>query len=77
MPNLSKLTSGELMAAKNATDYLAGLHRKHGVLDPDLWSKLDTFSADLQAAIEDHQARERRGRVAEAARRASTLPTTA
>src|SRR5581483_2136901 len=45
MPNLSKLTSGELIAAKNATDYLTDLHQKHGALDPDLWSKLDTFSA--------------------------------
>lgn len=49
---LSNLSAAELTKAREATDYLLGLPVS---LDVELRIKLDTFRADLLAAIEDSE----------------------
>jgi hypothetical protein len=50
--NLQPLTTPELIRARDAADYLLGLDTR---LDPVLRIKLDTFRADVTAAIEDRE----------------------
>jgi hypothetical protein len=55
MPNLRDLTAGELDNAEAACDVLLDLHRRHGILGQETWSKIDTLRADIAAAQEDAQ----------------------
>jgi hypothetical protein len=49
---LSPMTPAQLDQAREAVNFLLGLPVR---LDPDLVIKLDTFRADVGAAIEDHE----------------------
>jgi hypothetical protein len=49
---LQHLTDTDLAQARDAADYLRGLGAR---LDPVLQIKLDTFRADVTAAIEDRE----------------------
>jgi hypothetical protein len=51
--HLQHLTAAELTRARDAADYLLGLDGAH--LDAVLRIKLDTFRADVTAAIEDRE----------------------
>ncbi len=69
MPDLSLLSGDELHSAGRACQFLLELHRTRDALDHELYIKLDTLLADIQAMQEDRQQAERRARVAAAAAR--------
>jgi hypothetical protein len=50
--HLQHLTNNDLAEARDAAEYLLGLGAR---LDPVLQVKLDTFRADVTAAIEDRE----------------------
>jgi hypothetical protein len=50
--HLQHLTDTDLARARDAAEYLLGLGAR---LDPMLQIKLDTFRADVTAAIEDRE----------------------
>ena len=70
MHDLSRLTLGELNRAKQATAELLRIHDAHSsAFDPETFTKIDTLHADIVMTIEDHEATERRGRIAAVAAR--------
>jgi hypothetical protein len=64
MHDLSRLTLGELNRAKQATAELLRIHAHSSAFDPETFTKIDTLHADITMTVEDHEAAERRGRIA-------------
>ena len=61
MHNLSRLSGEELENAEAACEILLDLHRKREVLEPELFTRLDTALADIHMTQEDRQRAERGG----------------
>ncbi|HZR53406.1 MAG TPA: hypothetical protein VFB06_28360 [Streptosporangiaceae bacterium] len=77
MAGLGQLTTGELKRAEDACALLMGLYTDHAAFGRDTFIKIETLWADIQGTQQTHMANDRRARVAAAAKRATTLPTTA
>jgi hypothetical protein len=67
---LAHLTTGELREVIDATQTLADIHKRAGLgVDGETYAKITTLHADAVALQEDHDAAERRSRIAEVSRR--------